>query len=78
MRTVLGPSGAWWLRNRFEPRVNVALETMIGEARFSKGKLSLQLRTMSGVKSTLVVDHAIAATGYRVDVGALRFLICSS
>jgi len=29
---------------------------------------------MSGVKSTLVVDHAIAATGYRVDIGALQFL----
>ena len=74
VRTVLGPSGAWWLRNRFEPRVNVAVGTMIEDARLSKGKLSLQLRTMSGVKSTLVVDHAIAATGYRIDIDALRFL----
>jgi len=74
MRTVLGPSGAWWLRNRFESRVNVALETTIEDARLSNGKLSLGLRTMSQPKSTLVVDHVIAATGYRVDVGALRFL----
>jgi len=74
MRTVLGPSGAWWLRNRFGSRVNVALETTIEDARLSNGKISLGLRTMSGTKSTLVVDHVIAATGYRVDVGALRFL----
>jgi hypothetical protein len=73
VRNVLGPSGAWWLRTRFK-QINVALETEIEGARPSNGKLALQLRTAAGVRSVLTVDHAIAATGYRVDLDALPFL----
>jgi len=73
VRTILGPSGAWWLRRRFD-RINVSLETGIEDARPSNGRLALQLRTASGGRSVLTVDHAIAATGYRVDLDALPFL----
>jgi cation diffusion facilitator CzcD-associated flavoprotein CzcO len=73
-RTVLGPSGAWWLRSRLDRTINVALETAVEAAAASNDKIALQLRTKSGARSTLAVDHAIAATGYRVDLEALRFL----
>jgi thioredoxin reductase len=73
-RTVLGPSGAWWLRNRLDQKINVALETVVEEATLSNDKVVLQLRTMAGARSTLAVDHVIAATGYRIDLDALRFL----
>jgi hypothetical protein len=74
VRTVLGPSGAWWLRDRFEGNVNVALETVIESGRLSNGKILLQLRGPSGTESRLAVDHVIAATGYKVDVDRMQFL----
>jgi thioredoxin reductase len=74
VQNVLGPSGAWWLRERFERQLTIALETRIEDARPSNGRLSLHLRAGSGTKSTLAVDHVIAATGYRVDLEALGFL----
>jgi cation diffusion facilitator CzcD-associated flavoprotein CzcO len=74
MRAVLGPSGAWWLRGRLDQKIDVALETAVEEAALSNDKVVLQLRAKSGARSTLAVDHVIAATGYRVDLEALRFL----
>lgn len=74
MRTVLGPSGAWWLRSRLDQTINVALETVVEDVAMAHGKVVLGLRARSGAKSTLAVDHVIAATGYRVDLDALRFL----
>jgi hypothetical protein len=38
------------------------------------GRVALHLRDKDGASSELVVDHAIAATGYRVDLTRLRFL----
>lgn len=74
VRTVLGPSGAWWLRSRLDQRINVALETVVEEVAISHGKAVLGLRRGSGTRSTLTVDHVIGATGYRVDLDALPFL----
>lgn len=73
VRNILGPSGAWWLRDRFQ-RLTTALETSVEAARPSNGKVALQLVTSAGARSTLAVDHVIAATGYRVALGALPFL----
>lgn len=73
-RTVLGPSGAWWLRNRLDQKINVLLETVVEEATLLNDQVVLQLRTASGARSTLAVDHVIAATGYQIDLDTLRFL----
>jgi thioredoxin reductase len=72
--TVLGPSGAWWLRDRCGSDINVGLDTEVRGIASSGDKVALQLRQQDGSQSTLTVDHVIAATGYRVDVDALRFL----
>lgn len=74
VRTVLGPSGAWWLRDRFERRINVATETVVEAARLSNGKVSLHLRGASKASSTLAVDHVVAATGYKVNLDAVQLL----
>jgi cation diffusion facilitator CzcD-associated flavoprotein CzcO len=73
VRRVLGPSGAWWLRSRFEQRISVMLQTVVEAARVTDGKVSLQLRT-AGREKRLEVDHVIAATGYQIDLNALQFL----
>jgi thioredoxin reductase len=74
LRNILGPSGGWWLRSRFERNINVMLETLVEEARISNGRVALQLRTSSGERFKLNVECVIAATGYRVDTDLIQFL----
>ncbi|MEU7408729.1 MULTISPECIES: FAD-dependent oxidoreductase [Streptomyces] len=74
VRRVLGPLGAWWLRERFEKGVQVRdVERVVGaEAR--DGSTVLTVRTHAGDTERLTADHVIAATGYRVDMAAMDFL----
>ncbi|MFF4409006.1 FAD-dependent oxidoreductase [Streptomyces sp. NPDC001262] len=71
---VLGPLGAWWLRDRFVGRVRVSEGRRITGARTEDGRAVLTLTGDGGVGSEMRADHVIAATGYRVDIGALDFL----
>ncbi|MCW8097400.1 FAD-dependent oxidoreductase [Streptomyces tauricus] len=75
VRSVLGPLGAWWLRARFEGKVQVSEVSRIiratGEA---AGRPALTVRTLGGGVEELSADHIVAATGYRVDLAALDFL----
>lgn len=74
VRRVLGPLGAWWLRDRFEGKVQVTEVDRILEADTSQGHPSLEVRTGTGSLDRLAADHVIAATGYRVDLAAMDFL----
>lgn len=74
VRLTYGPSGAWWLRSRFEGSINTLLSTEVEEAREASGRILLRLRHESGKSSSLAVDHVLAATGYRVDVNAIDYL----
>ncbi|MFH8339014.1 NAD(P)-binding domain-containing protein [Streptomyces sp. AM6-12] len=74
VRRVLGPLGAWWLRERFEGAVQVDdVERVLGAAA-EDGRPVLTVRTHGGRVDHLTADHVIAATGYRVDVSAMDFL----
>ena len=74
VRRVLGPLGAWWLRERFENRVRVRdVERLVG-AEAPDGSPVLTVRTHGGGTERLTADHVIAATGYRVDIAAMDFL----
>ncbi|MFG2458646.1 FAD-dependent oxidoreductase [Streptomyces sp. NPDC048523] len=74
VRRVLGPLGAWWLRDRFEGKVQVTEVDRILKADTSRGHPSLEVRTDAGTMDRLAADHIIAATGYRVDLAAMDFL----
>ncbi len=71
-RSVLGPAGSWWLKDR----IDGVVETLVGH------RVQRAVTHGSGVRlildgpqaSTLDVDHVIAATGFRVDIGRLAFL----
>jgi len=71
-RTVLGPSGAWWLRDR----VQDVVETLT--AHRVKGAVSagsgVQLLLDGPVRSSIDVDHVIAGTGFRIELTRLSFL----
>ncbi|MFF7141336.1 FAD-dependent oxidoreductase [Streptomyces nodosus] len=74
VRRVLGPLGAWWLRDRFEGRVEVHDVDRVVGASASHGGPVLTVRPHSGGTEELAADHVIAATGYRVDIAAMDFL----
>lgn len=74
VRRVLGPLGAWWLRDRFEGKVGVREVERIVSAAATEGKPVLTVRTHGGRVEELTADHVMAATGYRVDLAAMDFL----
>ncbi|MBF6054287.1 oxidoreductase [Streptomyces eurocidicus] len=75
VQRVLGPLGAWWLRDRFIGRVQVSEGKRIVRARVDEGRPVLTLAGEGGLtEGELAADHVVAATGYRMDLGALDFL----
>ena len=72
--TVLGPSGAWWLRERVDGRLPVHLDCRLERVVPEGDEIALTFARANGERRTARFDHVIAATGYRVDVDAMRFL----
>jgi hypothetical protein len=75
VRNVLGPRGAWWLKERFGERITVTEGRTLTGARCSGGRVVLRTTGPGGADVELPpADHVMAATGYRVDLDALDFL----
>ncbi|MFI1484644.1 FAD-dependent oxidoreductase [Streptomyces sp. NPDC020747] len=74
VRRVLGPLGAWWLRERFEGKVQVSEVSRIVRSGSVDGHPALAVRTLDGRVEELSADHVVSATGYRVDLAAMDFL----
>lgn len=74
VRKVLGPLGAWWLRDRFEGKVQVHEVDRVLGAEAPDGSPVLTVRAHDGRTERLAADHVVAATGYRVDIAAMDFL----
>ena len=78
LRTVLGPSGAWWLRDRVEGRFDVLTGHGVRSAQVDGqadgGGVRLTLADRDGGSRVLEADHVLAATGYRVDVDQIALL----
>jgi Pyridine nucleotide-disulphide oxidoreductase len=74
VRTTLGPSGGWFIRDKVMGRVPLLLGHTLLDAQLKGGKPRLRVRTTSGSELEIVTEHIIAATGYRVDLTRLPFL----
>ncbi|QIK08624.1 NAD(P)-binding domain-containing protein [Streptomyces sp. ID38640] len=70
----LGPAGAWWLRERFEPAVPVLLSHRVRAAAPQDDGVRLHLTHTDGRTETLDTQHVVAATGFTPDLGRLRLL----
>ena len=71
-RTVLGPSGSWWLRER----VDGIIETFTGYQvrKADPGDNGVRL-FLDGPKETVFdADHVVAGTGFRINLARLAFL----
>jgi thioredoxin reductase len=73
-RTVLGPAGAWWLKDRVVGRVPILLGHSVRSCEARGGRAALQLSDHDGRSIELATDHVIAATGYRFQLRNLPFL----
>jgi len=71
-RTVLGPLGAWWLKDRVMGVVDILSETHVRSVEPSGSGVRMQLEGPG--RSSLEVDHVIAGTGFRVDLARLTYL----
>jgi lysine/ornithine N-monooxygenase len=74
VRRVLGPAGAYWLRERIVDRLPILLGHSLRHAKARGAKVVLQVRGPDGHTRNLTADHVIAATGYRFAVRSLPFL----
>jgi hypothetical protein len=71
-RTAVGPSGAWWLRQRVDGVVETLTGHHVQKADSSGDGVRLFL---DGPKETVLdADHVIAGTGFRLDIARLPFL----
>ncbi|HEV7218771.1 MAG TPA: NAD(P)-binding domain-containing protein [Terriglobales bacterium] len=68
-----GPSGAYWLRQRVEGRIEVLLNSKVCQAKAEHGRVCLEVQGPQGIK-TVQTDHVIAATGYKTDLDRLDYL----
>lgn len=71
-RTVLGPSGSWWLRHRVEGVLDVLSGHQVRGAE-SCG-MGVRLSLDGPKRSSIEVDHVIVGTGFRIDLSRLPFL----
>lgn len=74
VRTTLGPSGGWFIKDKVMGRVPLLLGYALESAEIQNGQVHLHLRGQDGTKREVVTGHVIAATGYKVDMERLTFL----
>jgi thioredoxin reductase len=73
VRMILGPAGAWWLRDRVDGVIDVRTSFVIRSLSTAGERVVIEA-TAPGGPTKLTVDHVLAATGYHVDVDRLEFL----
>ena len=71
-RTFLGPSGAWWLRERLEGRVPLRTGYHLVDARPAGDRILLAIEGER--REEVTYDHVIAGTGFHLDLDRLEFI----
>jgi thioredoxin reductase len=74
VRTTLGPSAGWFVKEKLMGRVPLLLGYTQQRAEIQNGKVRLHLRADDGSEREILTEHVIAATGYKVDMERLKFL----
>jgi thioredoxin reductase len=74
VKTVLGPAPCWFIKEQVVGKIPLNVDVGVTEAKIQNGRVSLQLTDSRGAQRTLMTDHVIAATGYKVDLRRLTFM----
>ena len=70
----LGPAPGWFVKDQVAGRVPFHLGYSLKHAAVANGRVRLELAGHDGGVRTLLTDHVIAGTGYKVDLRRLSFL----
>jgi hypothetical protein len=73
-RTLLGPSTGWFMKDSIVGKVPVLTGLTPRRAEARNGKLHIDATASDGTARTVVTDHLIAGTGYKIDLRRLDFL----
>jgi hypothetical protein len=73
-RRHLGPAAGWTTKKQVYGKLPFHLGYKIDAAGVNGGRISLDLAHSDGTRKTVLADHVVAATGFRVDVNRLSFL----
>jgi len=74
VRRTLGPSGGWFVKEKVIGRVPLLLGYGVEHAEAGDNGVHLSLRDADGNRREISAEHAIAATGYKVNLDRLTFL----
>ncbi len=74
VRTHLGPSGGWFVKDMVIGKVPLVLGCSPERAEVDSDHVRLHLRAADGSKREIEVDHIICATGYHADIEKLKFV----
>ena len=74
VRTTLGPAPGWFIKDLVVGKVPFHLGMKVSDVKEQNSRVALELQNGSDAGKHLVVDHVIAATGYKVDLQRLQFL----
>jgi thioredoxin reductase len=78
VRRTLGPAPGWFVKDEVVGKVPFNLGVEITQAKLQNAQVALELTDHAGNRRTMVADHVIAATGYKVDLEKLAFLNAST
>ena len=74
VKKMLGPAPCWFIKEQVVGKIPLNVDVSVTEAKIQNGRVNLQLTDSQGRNSTLMTDHVIAATGYKVDLRRLTFM----
>ena len=74
VRRTLGPSGGWFIKDKVVGKLPLLLGYTIEGAEVQGSQVQLRLRAQDGTEQSILADHIIAATGYKVDLERLAFV----
>jgi putative flavoprotein involved in K+ transport len=69
-----GPAGGWYMQERVVGRIPVFEGYEPRAAEIAGDKVLLRLARADGSQRVVTADHVIAATGYKIDIGAIGFI----
>jgi FAD-dependent urate hydroxylase len=73
-RNYLGPAGAWWLRDRFEGKVQVTSPATLVSVHEAGGRAVLRIARPGGPERHEEFAHVVCGTGFEHDLRRLWFL----
>jgi thioredoxin reductase len=73
VKKILGPAPGWFIKEQVVGKMPFHLGASIEKASVEYGRVRLELANGNGTRKSIVTDHVIAATGYRVNLERLKF-----